>query len=142
MHQSLHSLWGTKYHLYNIHLVNICCLIETHNFHCCASYAERLGRAIPFQPRSPGNVFDCHSGKKFQTQWLTICMDFVTMTLCVYVCVFWVCTHLDWYNMTLVYLNESVYDGVTNLFNMCLLIIFNLYFENNLCLSYFWKKLI
>ena len=139
IHQSLYPLWGAKCHLYNIYLVNTCCLIEKHTLSCCGSYAEHLGRSIAFQPRSPGDVvFDCHSGKKFQTQWLTICLDFVT---CVYECVFWVYTHLDGYDLTLAYMNESVYDSVTNLSDIRILIIFSLYFENNLCLLYFWKNM-
>lgn len=54
-------------------------------------------------------VLDFHGGKKFWTQWLTIHMDFVTESVCVYA----VYTYLYQYSLTLVYMNKSTSDSVT-----------------------------
>lgn len=66
---------------------------------------------------------DFHSGKKFQTQWLTVCYGLCHQDcICVYVCILRLYTP-NWYSLILAYMNESVYDSHNNLSYICILII-------------------
>lgn len=61
------------------------------------------------KPRRPGDIaFNFHSGKKFQSQWLTIPMDFATKS----VCALTVYMYLYQYSLTLVNMNKPTNDGV------------------------------